>query len=191
MTSLAESTNQRLVDTPDLPSVAVHPLTAFELPLCLRLNRLRDPFTLHLLKGVSRLGDWPLWVVLPVLIFFVEGARCITALAHATLLALISLPLYRTLKTYLARERPFVVHTDIDRRITPLDRYSFPSGHTLHAVAFSLLWVKYYPSLAWALVPFTALVALSRVVLGIHYPSDVLAGFGIGLFLGLTSFLVI
>jgi undecaprenyl-diphosphatase len=64
--------------------------------------------------------------------------------------------------------------------VAPLDEYSFPSGHTMHAVAFTLLAVVAFPGLAWVLVPFTVLVALSRLVLALHYPSDVLAGAVLG-----------
>ena len=52
--------------------------------------------------------------------------------------------------------------------------------NTLHAVAFSIVAIAFYPVLAWLLVPFTLLVAASRVVLGLHYPSDVLAGAALG-----------
>jgi undecaprenyl-diphosphatase len=58
----------------------------------------------------------------------------------------------------------------------PLDRYSFPSGHTLHAVLFTTIAVAYAPSLVFVLLPFTLLIAASRVVLGLHYPSDVIVG---------------
>jgi undecaprenyl-diphosphatase len=47
-------------------------------------------------------------------------------------------------------------------------------------VAFSIVAISHYPSLALLLVPFTACVALSRVVLGLHYPSDVLAALAMG-----------
>ena len=45
---------------------------------------------------------------------------------------------------------------------------------------FSVVAIAFYPMLAWLLVPFTVLVAISRVVLGLHYPSDVLAGAALG-----------
>ena len=64
--------------------------------------------------------------------------------------------------------------------VAPLDEFSFPSGHTLHAVAFTIVAIAHYPVLAWLLVPFAASVAASRVVLGLHYPSDVLAATAIG-----------
>jgi undecaprenyl-diphosphatase len=68
-----------------------------------------------------------------------------------------------------------------------LDRYSFPSGHTLHAVALTLVVTTTYPAFAWILVPFTLLVATSRVVLGLHYPTDVVAGAGLGTSLALLA----
>jgi len=72
----------------------------------------------------------------------------------------------------------------VNRAITsnarPLDQFSFPSGHTLHAVAFTTIAIAHYPQLAFLLIPFAFLVALSRMVLGLHYPSDVLAGAAIG-----------
>ena len=64
--------------------------------------------------------------------------------------------------------------------MAPLDEFSFPSGHTLHAVAFSIVAIHHFAVLAWLLWPFAALVALSRVILGLHYPSDVVAAIGLG-----------
>ena len=69
-------------------------------------------------------------------------------------------------------------------RPPPLDEFSFPSGHTLQAVGFTVVALAWYPLLAPLLLGFTALVAASRVVLGLHYPSDVLAAIGIGSTLG-------
>ena len=85
------------------------------------------------------------------------------------------------------RERPFIRHSGITLRDAPLDRYSFPSGHTLHAVAFTWQAVAHFPELGWVLVPLTCLIAASRVVLGLHYPSDVLVGGAIGMALALPA----
>lgn len=68
-----------------------------------------------------------------------------------------------------------------------LAEFSFPSGHTLHAVPFTLMALGHCPMLAWLLIPFTVGVGASRVVLGLHYPSDVLAATGIGVAIASVS----
>jgi undecaprenyl-diphosphatase len=92
----------------------------------------------------------------------------------------IGLAIYKWLKKRTSRPRPYQVRATIRRGADPLDQFSFPSGHTLHAMAFALLMSAYHPPLAWLVWPFTLLVAASRVVLGLHYPTDVLAGAAIG-----------
>src|SRR6266404_6153722 len=78
------------------------------------------------------------------------------------------------------RERPFITHSSIALAGAPLDRYSFPSGHTLHAVSFAWQASAHFPELGLLLLPLAALIAGSRVVLGLHYPTDVLVGAAIG-----------
>jgi undecaprenyl-diphosphatase len=103
----------------------------------------------------------------------------------------VALLLYKSLKGMTRRVRPCHYDLDISAGVPPLDLYSFPSGHTLHAVGFSTVALFYYPQLAWLLVPFTLLVAASRIVLGLHYPSDVLVASVIGLGLGYSSLLLV
>lgn len=92
----------------------------------------------------------------------------------------LGLLLYKGLKGKLVRERPYVGLVGIECAMPPLDRYSFPSGHTLHAVLFTVLAIHHVPELALPLVPFAMMVAASRVVLGLHYPTDVIAGATLG-----------
>jgi undecaprenyl-diphosphatase len=75
----------------------------------------------------------------------------------------------------------------VRRCVEPLDEFSFPSGHTLHAVAFSVVALAYFPALAVVLTPFIVLTAISRIALGLHYPSDVFAGAAIGAGVGLVA----
>lgn len=99
---------------------------------------------------------------------------------HLCATGIASLLLYRWLKRHTRRARPCAADRRIQLWVAPLDEFSFPSGHTLHAVAFTLVTLAYFPVLAWVLIPFTAGVAASRVALGLHYPSDVAAATVIG-----------
>ena len=114
-------------------------------------------------------------------------SRGAVAALHMALTGLVAAAMYRGLKGWTRRPRPFRAHNGIVPYIAPLDEFSFPSGHTLHAVSFTMIALAYFPMLAPLLVPFAILVAMSRVVLGLHYPSDVLAATVIGLGLGALS----
>ena len=129
---------------------------------------------------VSRLGDGTFWYALIAALALFGGGRGRIAALHLALTGLAAALLYRRLKHWTRRPRPFRAHQEIVAHVAPLDEFSFPSGHTLHAISFTVIALAYFPLLAPLLVPFTLLVGASRVVLGLHYPSDVLAGWGIG-----------
>jgi undecaprenyl-diphosphatase len=124
-------------------------------------------------------------------ILIVKGAEGLAPVLHMVLAGLAGTTLYKWLKGKTLRPRPYEVHQDIWLTGKPLDKFSFPSGHTLHAVIFCVVMINYYPQLAIIAVPFTALVGLSRVVLGLHYPSDVLAGALLGGLIAGISFQII
>lgn len=147
---------------------------------CMRINRGCDyPAIRQLFSVVSRLGDGVFWYIL-MLTLVSSGEQGAMVAAQMALTGLAGLAIYRPLKHRLVRERPYISHTAIRLGAAPLDRYSFPSGHTLHAVAFTMVATAHVPGLAPWLWPFALLIAASRVVLGLHYPTDVLAGALIG-----------
>ncbi len=160
--------------------------------LCLRANRLCQWQAIRgFFAVVSRLGDGVFWYVLMAALVVVDGLPGLSASVHMAATGVVALTLYKVLKRWTRRPRPFASDGRITAWVAPLDEFSFPSGHTLHAVSFTLVAIAYYPLLAALLVPFAACVALSRVVLGLHYPSDVLAASAIGALLaGLSLWLV-
>ena len=149
--------------------------------LCLRINQAsRIQWLCRMLRLISRLGDGAFWYVLMLGLLAWPGKPSMVPVLHMVFTGAACWLLYKWLKIKTARPRPCHRNRAIQGAVSPLDEYSFPSGHTLHAVAFTLIAVYYYPALAALLLPFTLLVAASRVVLGLHYPSDVLAGVVIG-----------
>ena len=159
-----------------------------EYRLCRRLNCGTDWLWLRrVFQAASRLGDGVLWYVLVELLPLLYGAAALRTAVVMAITGMVGLIIYRWLKGSLVRERPFMRHPGITLAMPPLDRYSFPSGHTLHAVAFSWLAVRNYPELGWVLIPLASLIGFSRVVLGLHYPSDVLAGGALGVMLALVA----
>ena len=129
---------------------------------------------------VSRAGDGIVWYLLMGALVLLGGTTGVHAAASMAVGGLIGLGVYKLLKRVLVRERPFVSHPGIECLTAPLDRYSFPSGHTLHAVLFATVVTAWFPSLAPVVWAFSLLVALSRPVLGLHYPTDVIVGALIG-----------
>jgi len=165
-----------------------HRLHANESSWCLRANALCGRrLTLRFFAAISRLGDGAIWYALMIFLALGGGATGRIAALHLAIVGAIALTLYKTLKRWTRRPRPCAADVRIRAWVAPLDEFSFPSGHTLHAVAFTIVALAYVPDLAWGLIPFTASVAASRVVLGLHYPSDVLAATGIGSALALGS----
>ena len=164
---------------------------AAELKFCRYLNRssrsslVRQPF-----RAVSWLGDGWIWYALILALPLVLGFDGLLAGAHVAATGALGVLLYKLIKTRTVRERPYITHSVIECVSAPLDRYSFPSGHTLHAVSFTIMFVHYVPDWTGPLAALAFAIALSRVILGLHYPTDVAAGAALGGTLGSASVLL-
>jgi undecaprenyl-diphosphatase len=156
--------------------------------LCQAASRWAAHLAVHRTFGaVSRLGDGWFWYGLMAVLAASAGRRGLHAALQMLCTGIVAWLLYRTLKRRTRRLRPFRVHAGVIARAPPLDEYSFPSGHTLHAVSFGIVAAGWFPVLALPLTLFAVLVAMSRVILGLHYPTDVLAGAVLGAMLGVGS----
>lgn len=156
-------------------------IDAAEYGICRRLNRGASHGSLCVIFRVaSRLGDGVIWYAMMALLPLLYGPSAIRPVVIMLITGVLGVGLYKALKHVFVRERPFITHSSISLAMPPLDRYSFPSGHTLHAVSFTWQAIAAFPELSWVLVPLASLIAASRVVLGLHYPTDVVAGAVIG-----------
>ncbi len=145
-------------------------------------------WALRLFEVVSRIGDGWIWYATIVLLPWFDHHSGASAAVRMVAVGSIDLVLYKIIKRIIARPRPYRACTQFRPCVKPLDEFSFPSGHTMHSVAFSVILTVYHPHLAPLVWPFTALLATSRVVLGLHYPSDVVVGAALGAVTAWISF---
>ena len=166
-------------------------LDSLEIQLCLRMNALsRNAELRQFFRSVSRLGDYPAYLIVGVACSALLEEDGFAFIVQMMATAAAGVAVYKLLKNTLVRERPYITHRGISCAAAPLDRYSFPSGHTMHAVSFAILFTAHVPMMAWLMAPFAVLVAISRIVLGLHYPSDVVVGTLLGALLAYSSLAV-
>lgn len=156
--------------------------------ICLRVNRLSHRLWIRrFFSVISRLGNGGFWVLAGLALLPIKGTAALPEMLQIGLTAGVGILVYKLLKKRLVRERPYINHQGILCGTAPLDRYSFPSGHTLHAASLTIMLWHFAPALLPVVLPFAVLVAASRIVLGLHYPSDVAVGAAIGATLATAS----
>jgi len=137
-------------------------------------------------RYLSKTGDGQLYLLVIGVLYWHEGieSRCLQAVLLAFL---IERPVYFVLKNSLKRNRPEAALKNFHSIITPSDQFSFPSGHTSAAFMMATLLGYYFPPLIIPLYCWATLVGCSRVVLGVHFPTDILVGALLGICTALFS----
>ena len=162
-------------------TLSVQRMVALEIALCGVFNRAGRPRQIQLFfVCMSRLGDGAVWYAAMLVLPFFFGERGTATSLQMIQVGVINLLIYKSIKSLAGRARPCDVDPRISVGTAPLDQYSFPSGHTMHAVAFSTIITAHHVELTWCVVPLSSLIALSRLILGLHFPTDVVAGALIG-----------
>ncbi|WP_144391941.1 phosphatase PAP2 family protein [Pleionea sediminis] len=141
----------------------------------------------RLVRNISRSGDGILYFVAAVSILLIDQQNGTSFFATAALAYSIDVLLYLLLKNKIKRNRPQQKLQDFTALIEPSDKFSFPSGHTAAAFVFATLIFQFYPPYAAAFFIWASLIGISRVLLGVHYPGDILAGILLGTLSAISS----
>jgi len=139
-------------------------------------RRLPRPFV----KYVSMSGDGSLYALIILGLFLLSPSVYDTFLLLSLLTFGLERCAYFALKNTIRRPRPFACYKPIQAFIVPSDQFSFPSGHTSAAFAFALTVLSIVPTLAPICYLWALLIGLSRVLLRVHYPCDIIAGAALG-----------
>jgi undecaprenyl-diphosphatase len=146
-----------------------------------RINRWRAPRWIRVwMLAATRGGDGWLWYAMGAAILLFGGERRIAAVGAAALAAGVGIALFLRLKKFANRRRPCAYEPHCWARLLPPDQFSFPSGHTITAFAVAVSLSLFLPDLTLGLLFCAISVAVSRILLGMHFLSDVLAGGAIG-----------
>lgn len=135
----------------------------------------------------TRMGDGWLWYGLGAILLALGGSRAYAAVGAAGTAAIFGIFLFKLLKKLSHRPRPCQVQPHCWSKVLPPDQFSFPSGHTMTAFSIALVVSYFYPTLEWPLYFLALSIGVSRIVLGMHFLSDVLAGAVLGSALGVAS----
>ena len=142
-----------------------------------------------LLTAYTQLGNGGvLWIVLSVVMLCFRKTRLAGVMSlTAMLLGLLCTNV--VLKHLVARPRPWLTVEGLSFLVVENDPNSFPSGHTCAAFAAAGVWFRTLPRkwMRWTAVVLAVLMGFSRLYVGVHFPTDVIAGCAVGCFCALLS----
>jgi len=154
-----------------------------------RANNWEAPHWVRLyVLSATRGGDGWLWYAMGLVILAFGGETRFEALGAAGLSSALSVLLFSQLKRLTGRRRPCQIAPHCWATLLPPDRFSFPSGHTMTAFAVAIPLSLFYPTLSIGLLFCALSIAMSRILLGMHFLSDVVAGALIGTGLGYLGY---
>jgi undecaprenyl-diphosphatase len=138
--------------------------------------------------GSTRGGDGWLWYAMGLAILVLGGKTRFEAMGAAGVSSTLSILLFICLKRLTGRRRPCQIEPHCWATLLPPDQFSFPSGHTMTAFAVAIPLSLFYPTLTIGLFFCALSIAMSRILLGMHFLSDVVAGALIGTALGYLGY---
>ena len=168
---------------------AMESLSAPDHGLMRRVNRWRPPRWIRWwMLLATRAGDGWLWGAIGIALLISGAPQRFAALGAAGGSVAAGIAIFHRIKKVVGRVRPRDVEPHCWARIVTSDRFSFPSGHSTTAFAVAVSLGSFYPEARPLLLGLAANVAVSRVIVGMHFLSDVLVGSAMGAVLGYVAF---
>lgn len=155
-----------------------------------RANNWRPPRWVRLWMIVAtRGGDGWLWYAIGVAVLLFGGPDRFAAVGAAAMAGAAGSLVFLLVKRKTKRRRPCHIEPHCWSKLLPPDQFSFPSGHTITAFAVAIPLALFYASLLPILLFCAFSIAISRILLGMHFLSDVVVGASVGSLLGYLSYL--
>ncbi len=154
-----------------------------------RVNRWRAPRWVRTwMMLATRAGDGWLWGMLGIAILCSSAPLRYEAIGAGALAVSAGIVIFHKIKRVVGRTRPRDIEPHCWAHIVTRDRFSFPSGHSTTAFAVALSLGSFYPEILPILLVLAANVAISRVIVGMHFLSDIIVGSGMGALLGYAAY---
>lgn len=131
----------------------------------------------NIMQIFTQFGSLPATITLPLLLLISGTRELMIAGLRMCMVLIFSQLIVHIIKRLVNRPRPYKSMDDVIAIRPPLCIYSFPSGHTCAAFSMALVLAGGFPVLAPMALIIAAVVGISRIYLGVHYPTDVLVGF--------------
>ena len=149
-------------------------------------NTISNPLFDKFFPFITNVKHWYIAYIIVWSILLIKGGRIGKIAAIGIILLIAASDQFNSslLKNLFERVRPCNLLTDVNILVNCSGSFSFPSSHAVNNFAVAFYFYKLYPNLKWTLFTVASLIAISRPYVGVHYPSDILAGAIIGIILG-------
>lgn len=141
-----------------------------------------------IMPALTYLGSFSFIFIFCTAAFLLSDALISTMAVKAMISVTLSTGIGKILKISVTRLRPFINIPNLNIKKISIDKYSFPSGHTTAAFSLAVIIALYFPPFGFITVPLALCVGISRMYIGVHYPTDVIVGMLIGTTCSLVTY---